>query len=259
MTKIKEIEQNLRLLGRARETHQDCQGYLIALAVDYQRLLQFALTTAYHQDEVFDLHKTLRLATNIGNRSTVFSNTLHSFGQTVPFEDQTLIENCTDDSSEESSEGASIPHQQSVRSEKRKFESLENILHEDKLVCAPDSGIGIMQWLRKLYKQNRGLELGTFSPETLAVAWKKQSAKWDDIALGYISDVIVLVHSFVVDLLTEVVRDEDTRQKLLEHLTSDMLEKYESSIQQTKFLLSIERDQTLFTLNQRFAGKLVEL
>lgn len=59
----------------------------------------------------------------------------------------------------------------------------------------------IIQWLEDLYKGSRGFELGTFDASIIPIIWKKQSANWEEIALGYTSDVVSVVHGFIVGLL----------------------------------------------------------
>lgn len=62
----------------------------------------------------------------------------------------------------------------------------------------------ILAWLKKIHSESRGLELGTFQQSILPNSFKMQTAKWNDIAHGYISNIITIAHSFINTLLDAV-------------------------------------------------------
>ena len=148
----------------------------------------------------------------------------------------------------------STPDSKSVRYE-RSHAELEEIMQKSSLIFSPKV-FGIKQWLEEVYKSSRGFELGTFDPSLLPVIWKKQSANWEALALGYVEDIVSLVHSFTVDLLAKICKDPRARQGLYSILLDPLTERYKKSIDHTKFLLNVERSGTPMTLNHYFADNL---
>lgn len=66
----------------------------------------------------------------------------------------------------------------------------------------------ILQRITYIYNKSRGFELGTFNVSLLTLLWKKQSVKWDHLALVYISDVIIIVNKYTLALLRGICGDE---------------------------------------------------
>lgn len=146
------------------------------------------------------------------------------------------------------------PEFKSVRYEENHAE-LEDIMQSDSLIPLPKV-FGIKQWLENVYKNSRGFELGTFDASLLPIIWKKQSANWEALALGYVEDIVSLVHSFTVDLLAKICKDPRARQGLYSVLLDQLTDRYKKSIEHTKFLLVVERSGTPMTTNHYFADNL---
>ena len=142
----------------------------------------------------------------------------------------------------------------SVRYEKNHVD-LEDITQENSLIPLPRTS-GIKKWLEGVYKSSRGFELGTFDASLLPIIWRKQSANWESLALGYVEDIVSLVHSFTVDLLTKICKDPRARQALHLVLLDHLTDRYRKSIDHTKFLLTVERSGTPMTMNHYFADNL---
>ena len=142
----------------------------------------------------------------------------------------------------------------SVRYEKNHVD-LEDVTQEHSLIPLPRTS-GIKQWLEEVYKSSRGFELGTFDASLLPIIWRKQSANWESLALGYVEDIVSLVHSFTVDLLAKICKDPRARQALHLVLLDHLTDRYKKSIDHTKFLLTVERSGTPMTMNHYFADNL---
>jgi hypothetical protein len=82
--------------------------------------------------------------------------------------------------------------------------------------------------------------LGAFDASILATAMKNQSSKWSSISLGYVSDVIVLVHRFITTAIRAIVPDDSMAYSLL-NIVQDSL--------QLDYLLQIELSGTPLTTN----------
>lgn len=85
---------------------------------------------------------------------------------------------------------------------------------------------------------------------------KRQSVKWKSLALGYISDIMTIVHTFVVDLLRVVCPIERVRMGIMSLLMDRLVERYTSATSHVEFLLEIELDGTPATLNHYFNDNL---
>ena len=83
---------------------------------------------------------------------------------------------------------------------------------------------------------------------------KLQSTKWTSIALGYISDIVTLVHRFIDRALTKIC--PDVKATLLSNLTEGLFERYSKAVGQVRFLLDVERAGTPITLNYYFNDNL---
>lgn len=132
---------------------------------------------------------------------------------------------------------------------------LDDILHDDCIVPTPKP-TGITTWLEKVYKSSRGFEMGTFDASLLPIIWKKQSANWDDLALGYVSDIVSLVHNFTLALISAICEDDRVQSALMSMLMDGLIECYKKSIDHAKFILHVERLGTPLTANHYFADNL---
>lgn len=96
-----------------------------------------------------------------------------------------------------------------------------------------------------------------FSCYILSIIFKEQSKRWEDIALSHVSDAIVLVHQFILDLLDHVVSDDQVRNKLYENELLDKLQaSYRQGMDHARFLLDIEREGKPTTYHPYFDTEL---
>lgn len=135
-------------------------------------------------------------------------------------------------------------------SSNRYMEDLETLIHESSKMT--QSTEKIIPWLKNIYTSSRGFELGTFDPALISLIWKKQSVNWDDLALGYISDVIAIVHCFTRCLLQAICPDERVLKELTSVLMEELVTRYQKAIDQVKFILIVEKAGTPLTLNHYF-------
>lgn len=125
---------------------------------------------------------------------------------------------------------------------------IEDILPETPEVTRPLRG-NICSWIEKQYRGSRGFEIGTFNSVLLSTLMKKQSSKWTSLSHGYISDVTVYVHFYIVSALHLACPDARVCNSLLSILMDQLLERYKKAVDQVTFLLSVERSGTPTTLN----------
>ena len=227
-------------------------------AVQFQKLSGEALLSNYGCTDVFDQYPTLRLATAVVNRSKQMSDTIATKGHTFHFEaededesdasedvDSLVVDISAMDIEDGNAEGAV-----DIRTIKDHPE-LEDLVSAAQKLPGLRSG-RFRAWLKHVYRNSRGFEIGTLNFSLLAVTMKHQSVKWKKLALGYISDIITMVHNFIVDLLRVVCPFERVRTGIMSLLMDRLLEKYQSAISQVKFLSEVELDGTPATLNHYF-------
>ncbi|EFR05207.1 interferon-induced GTP-binding protein Mx1 [Nannizzia gypsea CBS 118893] len=229
----------LQALGAERDTPEKQRAFLVDLATQYERVTSHAMSANYGADDLFDKHKELRIATKVTQRNEVFSEDMESWGHERP----------TDMSNDGNDLDA--PEDTITIRETADLDDLEDILQPQECVLPPSPGI--THWLRTLYKDYRGFELGTFASTLLAALMKEQSKKWDLLALGYISDIMVMTHSYVLCLLEAICIDERIKSGLMSVLMDGLLERHSKARDQVVFLLSIERAGLPATLNEGFS------
>lgn len=120
----------------------------------------------------------------------------------------------------------------------------------DEEVDLPKQG-KILEWLKDLYHNSRGFELGTFQASILN-SMRKQAVKWETIAMGYINDVIVMIHKFIITLLEHICPDNTFRRELMIVLMEKLAVQYRKAIDHVTFLLQIECNEHPCTLNNYF-------
>ena len=113
-----------------------------------------------------------------------------------------------------------------------------------------------MPRLEEVYKSSRGFELGTFDASLLPIVWKKQSLNWEALALGYLSDIVDIIHTFTMELLAGLCGDDRVSREVSNILLDALLERYRTAMDHTRFLLKVERDGTPLTTNHYFAENL---
>lgn len=261
--KLKLCQQNLKALGAKRQTPAEQSQYLMGIAMEYQKLSVEALLSNYGRTEIFDQKPTLRLATAVVNRSNQMSDAIATKGHTFHFEAESAGQSASpldaDDGADDfdrlniddgSFDDGSFEGTVEVRTIPDHPE-LEDIASPAQKLPEPRSG-SFHVWLKSVYRNSRGFEIGTLNSSLLAVTMKRQSVKWKGFALGYISDIVTLVHNFVIDLLQVVCPVERVRRGIISLLMDRLMEKYQSAISHVNFLLDVELDGTPATLNHYF-------
>ncbi|KAL2838451.1 P-loop containing nucleoside triphosphate hydrolase protein [Aspergillus pseudoustus] len=243
-SKLKKAKEELTSLGAERENSTQQRTYLLDIISRFEAITQHAKTNNYGAIDIFDQAQELRLATCIVNRNEKFARDMDERGHLHYFQ-------LTEDEGveQEEDDDTSIPN--------RNLEScpdVQDILPEATKVLGPLGGIEL--WLKRVYIESRGLELGTFSPVLLGATMKRQSSKWPSLARGYVSDIITIVHSFVLKTLEYACPNPLVRQSLLSRLMDGLLEKYTQALEKAEFLSQIERSGTPITLNHYFNDNL---
>ena len=245
-------------LGPSRATKENQHDYLVKIAAEFQDITSCALKAHYGEHDIFDSDFGLmKLATTVVTRNTAFSDDVALRGHTLKFDNS-----YTNESTEETKTEATRPKlpewMKSRTSVDRYFSDnsdTEHCLPRPITVRNPQE-TNIISWLESLYIGSRGFELGSFDPSLLTMIWRKQSANWDNLAIGYICDIVNLVHGAVRRILSHCCRNERVGRRLVSLLIEPLLERYKKAIDHVKFILEVERAGTPFTANHYFADNL---
>ncbi len=234
---------------------------MLDLATQFEKITFRAVAAHYAADDLFDLIPSLRLATVVIHRNKIFAHDVWKRGHTMSFsqgyerseDDHDSVKEIKDFAEDDDAED-SDDQSDGVR-HLGPEPDLDDILHEDCQVPAPKR-TGIIPWLDDVYKSSQGFELGDFDPSLLRSMVKKQSTNWDDLALGYVSDVVALVHQFTLALISALCKDQRVQSALMSVLMDGLIERYKKSIEHTKFILYVEKIGTPLTENHYFADDL---
>ncbi|KAJ5164199.1 uncharacterized protein N7500_006029 [Penicillium coprophilum] len=77
------------------------------------------------------------------------------------------------------------------------------------------------------------------------------SGKWTELALGYVSDVIDIMHTFILEVLLFICPEEQIRDKLVSVPVDELSKRYREAMDQTRMVLDVER-MNLMTLDNKF-------
>ena len=219
----------------------------------FQAIAKSALKADYVGNDWFDERASSRFATRVVERNDLFGKYMEKAGHSYELMPKPTDQSCT-------------PAQLPVANEYNpKMEVLPTRTTHDRpelaeVVFRRKEVDGTVrkeahEWLTKVYKSSRGFGLGTFDASLLAITMKTQSARWEIFSQGYISDIISMAHSFIVDLLQKLCPGSVARA-LMSVLMESLQAKYQNAIDQVHFLLRVERKGTPATLNQHFNNNL---
>jgi hypothetical protein len=231
-------------LGLERNTSAEQTAYLIGLAAKFQRLVSLSMNASHGADDAFETSPGLCIAPAVMSRMKIFSDEMAKYGESYSFNGDIAPEFVEDPDAETFA----------IRKEDDP-EELVDILHPQESLCYPLHS-DTKDWLLQVFKGNQGFELGTFNPSILATVMKKQSSKWEDISMGFVSDAIVLVHRFIISALVSICDDRSVRDALVGKLSDELTRRYQNAIACAGFLLKVEKSNTPMTMNHYFNDNL---
>ena len=255
--------RDLEKLGAKRETTVEQTHYLLQISTHFQEITALAVTTNYVGCDWFDEYSSLRFLTAVVNRNELLAENFQRYGHSYEFKVAESNQNKTvpalkpesyASGSEMSLEAENRKEQISLRTTEDHVD-LEELMYDQNTACK-EINSDTLNWLMAVYKTSRGFELGTFDASLLAMTMKTQSYKWEGLALGYISDVVSMAHTFIIDLLRLVCPEARVREGLMSLLMDELMAKYKSAFDHVHFLLGVERTGTPTTYNHYFNDSL---
>ncbi|KAK6065239.1 dynamin family protein [Seiridium cupressi] len=249
---LAESTKKLQLLGPKRQNQSEQTQFLMDLTLGFQETVEHALRSEYAQADFFDGDMDVCLATAVVNRGEKFSELMATQGHAYSFDEPKHVQKIpvVDWEHVDPALGETFCVRLTASGP-----NIDDVVHPNVILAEPKSG-GMLTWLQLTYQQSRGFELGSFNPQVLALIMKQQAQKWSDIALGYVSDVISLVHSFIMKLLRFVAPNDRVRDELVSVLMDQLTEQYRHAVSHTKFLLEVELQGRPATYNHYFADAL---
>ncbi|KAL3464549.1 P-loop containing nucleoside triphosphate hydrolase protein [Aspergillus heterothallicus] len=249
--KLNEAKTALGVLGEERNNLKSQADFLLDIVAKFQDVRAKALSGNYTSSDLFDKAKLARLATAVLTRNEQFQHDMIRFGHVYAFQP----------SESDFSGQYQLAHQSSTTNTKqepqlvtRKIDTaldVSDILVDSERISQPDSD-DILRWLEDEYNGLRAFELGTLNTYLVPHAMKKQSSRWETIALGYISDIIAIVSMFMVDILEDLCPNTRVSHGLMAIITDALHAQYQRAMDHTRFLVDNERSDTLMTLQQSF-------
>jgi hypothetical protein len=243
--KLKKAEADIRALGPKRGSQAEHSQYLIEFASNFQRIVSLAVNSEYSRSDILSKDNGFRIATEAVNRGQKFANDMAAVGGTYSFQTSDIEE------FEEDLRSEYWPDDTTDTRTRDDHPDIQDLVSGYRDITN-ETKSNIITWLKEEYRDSRGFELGTFDSSLLASIMKQQATNWHDLALGYISDIISLVHSFILGVLESISPSDRVCEGVKSSIADDMARMYENAISQTKFLLSVELDGTPATYNHYF-------
>ncbi|KAK3681086.1 dynamin family protein [Podospora appendiculata] len=259
---LTEFQEALEQLGEPRQTEREQQKYIMAIAAQFQELVRATLNAQYSGHRAFENNK-LRLIMAIVSATEDFDSDFRNYSEERQFigDDSDAVDEDDSDAVDEDDPGsdlvlgiATVGHVDLTKFNPEVFPELKKVIATDWDIKDPAKGI--MEWIDNIYSTSRGVELGAFSPDLLATAFREQSKKWGPMTEEYLSKVVLMVHKFILGALEHACKDERAREELKISIMDDLLTKYADGMKQGAFLVGIERNRKPYTLNHYFNSNL---
>lgn len=254
--KLKAMKHDLSALGNERSTPEQQRSFLLDVITRFQDIVSQAMATSYGTHELFDKEKQSRLATIVRNRMDIFKSDMEEYGVQYKFVSEVSDSPMEPTEGEENQEDdVGIPVRKHLDVSEHSG-AIDGILHEQEIAIKPIDD-SILVWIEDQYPASRGFEVGTFQTSLLCTIMNRQAGKWTDFSLGYVSDVIDIMHTFMLKVLEVICPDEQIRDKLVSVLTDELSKRYRKAMKQARLVLDVER-MNIRTLNDKFYETLEE-
>lgn len=262
----KECKRQLDSLGPPRQYEREQRIFLSQIAGNFQKRVREALDAHYNADPVFKQDE-FRLITHVVNITDVFSADFRESAHSRHFENLGLLKpnveaelvdvRTPDCTSKETSTGLMIDHLRALLEKTKvddiapdEYSELGDIIIPLKDISKP--GDNFTTWMNDVYLQARGLDLGTFDPHLLSMAFTEQSRKWGDMTKTYMRRIIIALHRFIAAALRSVCLEDQARNHLWSAILEALVERYKEAMKQASLLIEVEQRNKPYTLNPQF-------
>ncbi|CZS92479.1 related to vacuolar sorting protein VPS1, dynamin, and related proteins [Rhynchosporium agropyri] len=265
--RIHNLEGELDDMGPGRHTPNDQRNHLIRIATDVREITSKAIDAYYGRDQCFE-DNTFRLATNVMTMNKSFSDAIARKGCTRRFRSE-ATENDTIAATSETGEAGydscasstdglgtlSTPKAGTETQSLHEYPELKVLMGPPEPAPATPKQ-DIMQWITKQYERSKGFEIGTLNPSLLPSLFSEQSQSWKYFASGHVENVVQAIHHFTYKTLQHCCKDAALSKRLWGKLSQLLLPKYRKALDQAIFLVKVEQQGNLLTMNHYFADNL---
>lgn len=265
---IESCQKSLNYLGPARHTEQEKRAILSGIAGQFQSFTRAAREARYSEDAAF-ADSELRLLTHIINLGDIFSSVIRTKALLYAFDCPVLKTPSNKQGSKVQSNAVAqketinqpeLPSDYTTAYggiDTKNFPELEQIV--GRVVSYADPRNEIKPWIKKIYLDCRGFDLGTFGNNILASAFKLQTKKWESVTREYMSHAIMVVHRFLSKVLDKVCATRQLRDNIWSSITGELLKRYKMAMSTAMTLVSVERSCPPYTFNHYFNSNLQKL
>lgn len=256
--RIGKLEQQLENIGPVRRTSHEQRNHLINVASKFREITTKAIDAYYGRDECFEMDDIFRLATLVVKMNKDFSEIVHkqgftrAFGRVQPVADTLAQEEMSPIRTPDHDTGHSSTEPSISEAESPEYPELQGIMAQTEAVPEPAKD-SIMEWVTYRYNRSKGFEIGTTNPSLMPSLFAEQSRAWGYYAQNHVMKVIRKIHHFNHKVLQYCCNDDALCERLWDKLLQPLLPSYEKALQQTSFLVEIERHGNLMTMNHYFA------
>ncbi|KAI2626030.1 hypothetical protein GGS26DRAFT_592808 [Hypomontagnella submonticulosa] len=110
-----------------------------------------------------------------------------------------------------------------------------------------------MGYIKNIYLNTRGQELGMFGNFMLPTTFRDQSQKWKRLTMVHVSNAILVVHDFIFQAIRATCPDDKVRSRLFQLLIDDFLDCSRCAINYAESILHNECGGKTNTCNPQFA------
>ncbi|KAF7918397.1 uncharacterized protein EAE97_011852 [Botrytis byssoidea] len=265
--KIRELGEKLDAMGPRRDTPNDQRNHLIRITTDVREITSKAIDAHYGRDRCFD-DDTFRLATNVMTMNKAFSDLIWLRGCTRKLNSASseteISVTAREDSELEPQTENPLDNLDAPTASNNRCTNIEFLqtYPELKVFISPFISIpstpkqGIMEWITEKYEKSRGFEIGTLNPSLLPSLFLEQSQNWEYFAHEHLKNVIRTIHRFNHEALRYCCKDDTLSKKLWAMLSQLLLPRYKRALDHVKFLIEVEQQGNLLTMNHYFADNL---
>jgi hypothetical protein len=261
---IRACKRELDNLGLPRQDEREQRSFLSHIARNFQDRARAALAADYTADRAFD-QDVLRLITHVVNITDVFSADFQDSGHSRHFQEigPSTCPSAMEVESDSSFESDEYPFD-GVTEALRKMileakldditpqerEELGDVLIHPQPKAKPDGQV--TKWISEVYQKSRGLDLGTFNPHLICMAFAAQSQKWEQMTNVYMCRIIMSVHRFIAAALRSVCSEAQVFSALWSAMLPNLEERYQMAMNQASLLIEVEQRKKPYTLNRQF-------
>ena len=264
--RIHNLEEELNDMGPGRHTPNDQRNHLIRIATDVREITSRAVDAYYGRDPCFE-DNTFRLATNVMTMNKSFSDAIAQKGCTRRFRTQSSENDTTAAlepriaghetfaSSTDSLDTPITPKSGTENQLLREYPELK-VLMGPPVPAPAKPKQDIIQWITKQYKRSKGFEIRTLNLSLLPALFSEQSKSWEFFASGHMENVVQAIHHFTCKALQHCCKDAALSKRLWGRLSQLLLPRYKLALDQAIFLIKVEQQGNLLTMNHYFADNL---